>query len=76
MCVSVCVCVFLYVSSGYKFSTAISRKFIFSIQIHGQHIYLKFDYQGDLVKVNVKSNFCHILTKLSISWVSILLIHD
>ena len=45
VCVSVCL--------GFTVSTDIARKFIFSIQIHLDHIQIMFENQGHWAKVKV-----------------------
>ena len=52
-CLAVCLCVCVYICSGYNFLTSSHRNFIFGIQIHLYHIQVKLEYQGHLVKVKV-----------------------
>ena len=51
VCLSIHLSVCLSVCSDYNFLTASHRNFIFGMEVHCDHIYIKFEYQGHWVKV-------------------------
>ena len=53
VCLSVCLSVCVPVCTGYNFWTPWHRNFIFGMQLHLDHIYVKFEYQGHWIKVKV-----------------------